>query len=86
VLVRPFSYVADTLTSVTRAERELKAFSQVQVMPGESVEVDLSVAARSCSIVDQNGQRIVEPGSFELLVGRNCLDSRMLSAQFHITA
>jgi beta-glucosidase len=78
-------YVADTVTSVTWAERELKSFTQVQVMPGESVEVDLSVAARSCSIVDQNGQRIVEPGSFELLVGQHCRDPRMLSAQFRIT-
>ncbi|WP_395400499.1 glycoside hydrolase family 3 N-terminal domain-containing protein [Arthrobacter sp. UC242_113] len=78
-------YIADLVTSVTWAERELKTFTQVQVMPGESVEVDLSVAARSCSIVDQNGQRIVEPGSFELLVGRHCRDPRMLSARFRIT-
>ncbi|WP_350001530.1 glycoside hydrolase family 3 N-terminal domain-containing protein [Pseudarthrobacter sp. WHRI 8279] len=77
-------YVADTVTSVTWAERELKAFTQVQVMPGESVEVDLSVAASACSIVDQNGQRIVEPGSFELLVGRHCRDPRLLSARFRI--
>lgn len=59
--------------------------TQVQVMPGDSVEVNLFIAARSCSIMDQNGQRIVEPGSFELPVGRNRHDPRTLSAQFRIT-
>ncbi|MDR6415288.1 glycoside hydrolase family 3 N-terminal domain-containing protein [Pseudarthrobacter sulfonivorans] len=80
------AYVADTVTSVTWAERELKSFTQVQVMPGESVEVDLSVPARSCSIVDQHGQRIVEPGSFELLVGRHSRDPQMLSARFRVSS
>lgn len=77
-------YVADTVTSVTWAERELKSFVQVQVAAGESVEVDLSVAARSCSLVDQDGQRKVEPGDFELLVGRHSRDPLMLNSRFRI--
>ncbi|MCZ9882817.1 exo-beta-d-1,3/1,6-glucosidase [Arthrobacter sp. B2a2-09] len=79
-------YVADIVTSVTWAERELKSFTQVQIMPGQSVEVDLSVPARSCSLVDQHGHRIVEPGAFDLLVGRHSRDPLILSAQFRITA
>lgn len=78
-------YLTDIVTSVTWAERELKSFTQVHLMPGQSVEVDLSVPARSCSLVDRNGHRIVEPGAFELLVGRHSRDPRMLSAQFRIT-
>ncbi|GAA1257638.1 glycoside hydrolase family 3 N-terminal domain-containing protein [Arthrobacter pascens] len=77
-------YVADTVTSVTWAERELKSFVQVQVAAGESVEVDLSIAARSCSLVDQDGQRKVEPGDFELLVGRHSRDPLMLNSRFRI--
>ena len=77
-------YVADTVTSVTWAERELKSFTQVQIMPGQSVDVDLSLPAASCSLVDQTGTRTVEPGDFELLVGRHSRDPQMLSGRFRI--
>jgi hypothetical protein len=36
--------------------------------------------------VDQNGHRVVEPGVFELLVGKNSRDAGMLKAEFRITA
>lgn len=78
-------YIADVVTSVTWAERELKSFKQVNVQPGESVDVRLALPARSCSLVDEHGQRIVEPGVFDLLVGRHSRDPEMLSAQFRIT-
>ncbi|MGP4033689.1 glycoside hydrolase family 3 N-terminal domain-containing protein [Pseudarthrobacter sp. 1C304] len=78
-------YIADLVTSVTWAERELKFFAQVQVLPGQSVDVKLSLAASACSLVDQDGQRIVEPGTFDLLVGRNSRDPQMLSARFRIS-
>lgn len=78
-------YVADIVTSVTWAERELKTFTQVHIRPGQSVDVDLSLPAASCSLVDQFGRRIVEPGIFELLVGRHSRDPQMLSGQFRIT-
>jgi beta-glucosidase len=77
-------YVADTVTSVTWAERELKSFTQVQIMPGQSVDVDLSLPAASCSLVDQTGTRTVEPGDFALLVGRHSRDPQMLSGRFRI--
>ena len=78
-------YVTDVVTSVTWAERELKSFTQVRVEPGQSVDVELALPATSCSLVDQNGRRIVEPGVFELLVGRSSRDAGMLSAQFRIS-
>ncbi|MFJ6272550.1 glycoside hydrolase family 3 N-terminal domain-containing protein [Pseudarthrobacter oxydans] len=78
-------YVADLVTSVTWAERELKSFTQVQVFPGESVDVKLSLPASACSLVDQDGERIVEPGTFDLLVGRHARDPQMLSARFRIS-
>ena len=78
-------YLTDVVTSVTWAERELKSFTQVHVEPGQSVEVELSLPASACSLVDQNGQRVVEPGVFELLVGKHSRDTGILSAQFRIS-
>ncbi|MDI6103535.1 glycoside hydrolase family 3 N-terminal domain-containing protein [Actinoplanes sp. NEAU-A12] len=78
-------YVSDLVTSVTWAGRELKAYRQVPVPPGESVTVALEVAATDCTLVDAAGARVVEAGDFELLVGPNSRPSALLSAKFRIS-
>jgi beta-glucosidase len=78
------AYVTDTVTSVTWAERELKSFTQVTVLPGASVDVEIIIPAASCSIVNAAGRRVVEPGSFELLVGKSSRDQDLLRATFRI--
>ncbi len=79
------AYVTDTVTSVTWADRELKAFTQVTIQPGESVDVEITVPAGACSIVNAAGHRVVEPGPFDLLVGRSSRDRDLLRASFTIT-
>ncbi|GLY33813.1 glycoside hydrolase family 3 N-terminal domain-containing protein [Kineosporia sp. NBRC 101731] len=77
-------YVSDLVTSVTWAQRELKAFTQVDVDPGQSLEVELTLPAAQCSIVDASGRRVVEPGAFELLVGPSSRDQDLLRCPFDI--
>lgn len=77
-------YVSDVVTSVTWADMELKSFRQVVVHPGESVTVDLELPAASCTIVDADGRRVVEPGAFALLVGPSSRTSDLLRASFRI--
>jgi beta-glucosidase len=79
-------YVRDLVTSVTWAEKELKAFRQVRVAPGQTVTVALEVEAAGCSLVTADGDRIVEPGQFALLVGPNSRESRLLRADFALAA
>ncbi|WP_433826112.1 glycoside hydrolase family 3 N-terminal domain-containing protein [Actinoplanes sp. CA-015351] len=79
------AYVSDLVTSVTWAGRELKAYRQVTVPPGESVTVEIEVPASDCTLVDTDGVRVVEPGDFELLVGRDSRLSSLLSAKFRIS-
>jgi beta-glucosidase len=79
-------YIRDAVTSATWAERELKAYRQVTLEPGEtrSVQIELPVAA--CTIVNASGQRVVEPGGFELLVGPSSREEALLRADFTVTA
>ncbi len=77
------AYVSDLVTSVTWAERELKAYRQVVVPPGQSVTVQIDLPAAECTLVTADGQRVVEPGEFELRVGPNSRD--LLAARFRIT-
>jgi beta-glucosidase len=78
------AYVRDVVTSVTWADKELKAFQRVTVPPGQSSTVAIEVPAERCSLVTADGRRVVEPGSFELLVGPNSRDTSLLSASFQI--
>ncbi|MFB4354608.1 glycoside hydrolase family 3 N-terminal domain-containing protein [Microbacterium sp. LS_15] len=77
-------YVRDVVTSVSWTDRELKAYRQVDLAPGESrvVRVDLPVV--ECSIVDAAGVRLVEPGEFALLVGPSSREQSLLSASFTV--
>lgn len=77
-------YVSDTVTSVTWAEKELKAYRQVTLEPGESREVVIELPAAACSLVDAEGNRVVEPGAFELLVGPSSRDEALLRAGFTV--
>ncbi len=77
-------YVRDAVTSVTWADRELKGFVQRLVQPGEVCEVSFSVAAAACSIVTARAERVVEPGEFEMLVGRSSREADLHSARFTI--
>jgi beta-glucosidase len=77
-------YVTDTVTSVTWAERELKAFRQVTVPAGATVDVSIELPASACSLVDAAGDRVVEPGDFELLVGTSSRPTDLQSAPFRI--
>lgn len=79
-------YVRDLVTSVTWANRELKAYRQVQVAPGAQVVVALELPVADCSLVNARGQRVVEPGAFELLVGPSSRPRDLLTARFSVAA
>jgi beta-glucosidase len=78
------AYVSDLVTSVTWAVRELKAWQHVHVPAGERRTVTIEVPAAACTLVDAEGRRVVEPGAFELQVGRSSRGSDLLRAGFTI--
>ncbi|MCR2791720.1 glycoside hydrolase family 3 C-terminal domain-containing protein [Microbacterium sp. zg.Y625] len=77
-------YVRDVVTSVSWTDKELKAYRRVEVAPRSETTVRLELPVADCTIVDAEGRRIVEPGAFELLVGRSSRDSALLSAPFTV--
>ncbi|WP_449386148.1 exo-beta-d-1,3/1,6-glucosidase [Cellulomonas soli] len=76
------AYVSDDVTSVSWADKELKAYRQVDVPAGATVEVTLEVPVTACTVVDSRERRVVEPGRFTLLVGRSSRDEDLLRASF----
>ena len=58
--------------------------TQVTVAPGESVEVAFELPVAACMIVNAAGDRVVEPGAFELRVGPSSDWARLLNAPFTV--
>ena len=49
--------------------RALRGFTRVHVAAGETAHVRLNLNKRDLSMVDENGNRLVAPGSYTLSVG-----------------
>lgn len=65
-------YVSDPKCSVMRPEKELKAFRKVNLQPGESKEISITIPVRSFAFYDaEQKDWVVESGNFILLVNRS---------------
>ncbi|MEP6481731.1 MAG: glycoside hydrolase family 3 N-terminal domain-containing protein [Rhodoglobus sp.] len=65
-------YGRDVYASVTRPVAQLLAYRRVSLEPGEEVTVTFRVPASLLGFTGTDGERIVEPGDFELWVGPSC--------------
>lgn len=70
-------YVRDCQASVVRPVRELKAFRRVALEPGRSARVTFRVPLDMLGFTGMAGQRIVEPGLFDLEIGASSADIRL---------
>jgi beta-glucosidase len=78
------AYVRDVVTSASWADKELKAYRQLDLAPGQTHEIAIEVPVADCTIVDARGDRIVEPGVFDLLIGPSSRDTALLSVSFEV--
>ncbi|MFK4259612.1 glycoside hydrolase family 3 N-terminal domain-containing protein [Agrobacterium tumefaciens] len=75
----PQLYLRDLLSSVVRPVKELKAFQRVHLEQGDETRVSFRVPTDMLSFTGPDGHRIVEPGSFDLMIGSS-------SAAIHLRA
>ncbi len=67
-------YVHDEVSSVTRPVKELKGFQRVSLRAGEVKTLSFEIGTRALQFWNADMQRVVEPGTFEILVGANSVD------------
>lgn len=67
-------YLNDVITSVTWPIKELKAYKRVEIKAGEMKEIKFTIPASVCSLVNNQGERVVEPGDFEFHIGKSAND------------
>ena len=70
-------YVSDPQSSLPRPEKELKAFSKVNLAPGETKTVMMKLDKSAFSYFDPAKHAwVAEPGEFDILVGSSSKDIR----------
>ena len=64
-------YIRDRVASVVRPVKELKGFEKIELAPGESKTLSFTLTEKELGFYNNNGEFIVEPGEFDVMVGTN---------------
>ena len=62
-------YLSDLVASVPVPIRQLVGLARVHLAPGESKNLTFTITPRHMSLIDDEGQWVVEPGTFQVAVG-----------------
>jgi beta-glucosidase len=69
-------YIRIEFSSVAQPIMELKGFQRVHLKTGETKEVVFNIDPEILSMLNQNMQRVVEPGDFRIMIGSSSKDIR----------
>ncbi len=75
-------YLQDPVASVVRPVKELKGFEKISLEVGASQTVEFTLTEKELGFYDNQGQFIVEPGAFNIMVGTS--SSERLTGQFEL--
>ena len=67
-------YIHQKISSVTRPIKELRGFHRISLRPGETKTIEFTLGPKDLSYLNREMQRVVEPGTFELMAGGNSVD------------
>ena len=67
-------YIRDEVSSVTRPIKELRGFHRIMLDPGKMETVTFTLGPDELSFLNREMHRVVEPGSFKIMVGGNSVD------------
>ncbi|MCS7119791.1 MAG: glycoside hydrolase family 3 N-terminal domain-containing protein [Nitrososphaerota archaeon] len=70
-------YLRDTLASVARPLKELRGFKRISLQPGEQETVEFTIGFKEISFYDEKMNLVVEPGTYEVMVGASSEDIRL---------
>lgn len=77
-------YFRDMVSSVLTPLRQLIAFTQVALAPQETKKVEFKLNKMDFSLINRKEERVVEPGTFQLLVGHSAKEEDLLTIQFEL--
>ena len=78
------AYFNDVVSSVLTPVKQLIAFRQVTLAPGETARVTFRFMHEDFSLVNRQAQRVTEPGEFVLMIGHSSRDEDLLRTAFRL--
>jgi len=81
----PQLYINQEVSSVTTWEQRLCGFDRIHLEPGETKTVSFTIAPECLAIWNAEMKRVVEPGSFKVMVGSSSMTIQ-LTGEFNIAA
>lgn len=73
-------YIKDLVSSVTTYESQLRGFERISLEQGEKKTVRFRLRPDDLALYDQNMNWVVEPGTFEVMIGSSSADIRLKKA------
>ena len=70
-------YLHDVLATVARPVMELAGFARITLAPQQSRTVTFRVTRAQQSLLDADMKRVVEPGTWRIMVGASSKDIRL---------
>ncbi len=70
-------YLNDKVSSVTTPVQVLKGFEKIELEAGESKRVGFTIAFEDLSLWNREMIKVVEPGTFEIMLGSSSEDIRL---------
>jgi beta-glucosidase len=70
-------YIRDELASVARPVMQLAGFRRIHLAAGEEQEVSFSLGPAQLALRNPELARVVEPGTFRIMVGASSADIRL---------
>lgn len=70
-------YIRDVLATVARPVIELKGFQKIYLKTGEEKSVEFLITPEMLSMLNEKMERVVETGTFELMIGASSADIRL---------
>ena len=67
-------YIRDEISSVTRPVKEMRGFRRITLDPGQTKTVEFALGFDGLSFLNRDMHRVVEPGTFKVMVGGNSVD------------
>lgn len=77
-------YIRDCISFVTRPVKELKGFQRVALKAGESKRISFTLTPEHLRYYNLEMERVVEPGTFKVMVGGSSRDKDLLTAEFEV--
>ena len=77
-------YFRDCVASLFTPIKQLIAFQQVVLEPGETKQISFTFDKMDFSLVNRKEERVVEPGEFLLMVGHSSKDEDLLRTSFYL--